>query len=155
MTVPEGVAPPELEPLHGEIYSLPHLAEHAAQLATDHIGARPTGPLRPLLDEFQRTRTDLLTAYETIEAAARERHDLVPAEEWILDNFHVVEDQLREIAEDLPLGYLVRLPRLTGASWAGSPRVYALALDFIAHTDARLDRENLLQYVQSYQAVAP
>ena len=139
----------------GEIFSLPHLAEHAAELATGHTDARPTGPLRPLLDEFRQTRDAVRRAYASIEAVAREQRDLAPAEEWLLDNHHVVEEQLREIVEDLPAGYLVRLPRLADGPWAGCPRVYALALDFIAHTDARLDRENLLQYVQRYQAVAP
>ena len=79
----------------------------------------------------------------------------VPAEEWLLDNVHVVRDQLREITEDLPQGYLVKLPRLRASPWAGYPRVYVLALDFIAHTDSRLDPENLLQYILSYQEHAP
>ena len=34
------------------------------------------------------------------------------AEEWLLDNSHVIDDQLREIEEDLPSGYLAKLPRL-------------------------------------------
>src|SRR5581483_3983602 len=155
MTGPEAIPSPEEQARGGEILSLAHLAEHAARLAADHADARLTGPPRPLLDEFRRSRDDLLSAYASIEAVARDRRDLVPAEEWLLDNFHVVEEQLREIVEDLPSGYLARLPRLTDGSWAGYPRVYALALDFIAHTDARLDRENLLHYIQSYQSVAP
>jgi hypothetical protein len=52
---------------------------------------------------------------------------------------HVVRDQLREIAEDLPQGYLVKLPRLRESRWMGYPRVYVLAVDFINHTDSRLD----------------
>ena len=155
MTAPEAISSPAEQARRGEIFSLPHLAEHAARLAADHADARTDGPLRPLLDEFRQTRDDVLAAYASIEAVARERRDLVPAEEWLLDNFHVVEEQLREIVEDLPAGYLARLPRLADGPWAGYPRVYALALDFIAHTDARLDRENLLHYIQRYQAVAP
>jgi cyclic beta-1,2-glucan glucanotransferase len=155
MTVPEAAPPADQQVSHGGIFSLPHLAEHAARLAAGHVGARPTGTLRPLLDELRRTRDDVLGTYASIEAVARERRDLVPAEEWLLDNFHVVEEQLREIVEDLPVGYLARLPRLAEGPFAGYPRVYALALDFIDHTDARLDRENLLHYIQSYQTAAP
>ena len=102
MTIPEATPPGAQQARPGEIFSLPHLAEHAARLAADHADARPTGPLRPLLEEFRRTRDDLLRAYASIQAVARERRDLVPAEEWLLDNFHVIKEQLREIVEDLP-----------------------------------------------------
>jgi cyclic beta-1,2-glucan synthetase len=139
----------------GEIYGLEHLGEHARRLAASHVPGPASTPARPLLEEFHATRRDLVAAYRAIEAAAQVRHDLVPAEEWLVDNFHVVQEQLREIAEDLPRGYLVQLPRLAKGALAGYPRVYALALDFIGHTDARLDRESLVRYVQSYQEVAP
>ena len=85
MMAPSQVAAPGVEPLRGEIYSLPHLAEHAARLAEDHADARAAGSLRPLLEQFRQARADLLLSHETIETAARVRHDLVPAEEWILD----------------------------------------------------------------------
>ncbi|HEY3108928.1 MAG TPA: hypothetical protein VGL23_09260, partial [Chloroflexota bacterium] len=88
------------------------------------------------------------------QVAAGQR-DLVPAEEWLLDNFYIVEEQLREIQEDLPVSYLAELPRLADGRLAGRPRVYAIAGDFIAHTDARLDRENLIRYVEGYQEIAP
>jgi len=153
VNVSNTTAAPEQRIPSGELFSLPHLTEHAVQLAADHTGARPTGPLRPLLEEFVQIRDDLLHAYASIDAVAQERRDLTPAEEWLLDNYHVLEEQFREIVEDLPVGYLVRLPRLASGPMASCPRVYALALDFIAHTDARLDRENLLQYITSYQEV--
>src|SRR4051794_13084902 len=124
-------------------------------MALLHADAAPVGPLRPLLDEFRRTSGDLLRAYRTLEAAARGDHDPAPAEEWLLDNFHTVEEQFREVVEDLPRGYLVRLPRLPRGDEAGYPRIYPLARDLIAHTDARIDRENLLRYVAGYQDVTP
>ena len=92
MTGPEAIPSPDEQARGGDILSLAHLAEHAARLAADHADARLTGPPRPLLDEFRRSRDDLLSAYASIEAVARDRRDLVPAEEWLLDNFHVVEE---------------------------------------------------------------
>jgi len=143
------------EPLRSELYSPHHLADHARALGAKHSSASFAGPVAPLLREFRRGRSDLEAAYGEIDAAVRASGSPDPAEEWLLDNMHVVRDQLREIAEDLPPGFLVQLPRLREAPWAGYPRVYALALDFITHTDARLDRENLLLYVRGYQEHAP
>src|SRR5215204_2863336 len=158
MTAQGGATSPELETLGGEIFSLAHLADHARNLAAEHVGATASGPVRPLLQEFRRTRDDLVAAYRAIEAAARAggpRSEPAPAEEWLLDNFHIVEEQFREVVEDLPRGYLVQLPRLEMGPSAGCPRVYLLALHLIGHTDARLDRENLLHYVDAYQDRAP
>src|ERR671930_273367 len=103
------------------------------------------------LSELAQAREELEAAYHDLQRVAAGKRDLVPAEEWLLDNFHIVEEQLREIEEDLPVSYLAELPRLADGRLAGRPRVYAIAVDFIAHTDARLDRENLVRYVEGYQ----
>jgi cyclic beta-1,2-glucan synthetase len=153
--VPLSTAHSTRTPLRGEILSAEALGARARALGTAHPNAAPVGPTRPLLDEFRRTRDDLLAAYRAIEAATRQREDAVPAEEWLLDNFHTVDEQLREVVEDLPRGYLARLPRLPAGPQAGYPRVYLLARDLVTHTDARIDRENLLLYVAAYQESAP
>src|SRR4029453_7388509 len=87
-------------PLRGEILSAEALGARARALGTAHPDAAPVGPTRPLLGEFRRTRDDLLAAYRAIEAATRQREDAVPAEEWLLDNFHTVPEKLREVVED-------------------------------------------------------
>jgi cyclic beta-1,2-glucan synthetase len=145
----------ELEPLREEILSLDSLAGHARDLAARHRLGPPSRQDRRLLREMAQARVELEIAHRDLQRVATSRRDLVPAEEWLLDNFHIVEDQLREIREDLPVSYLSELPRLVDDPLAGRPRVYAIAIDFIAHTDARLDRENLVRYVESYQQVAP
>ena len=71
--------------------------------------------------------------------------------EWLLDNFSVVEDQLREIREDLPRGYYRDLPKVRG----GWPRVYFLSLELIVHTDSSLDEETLVRFLQAFQESAP
>jgi cyclic beta-1,2-glucan synthetase len=142
------------EPFRAEILSLDQLAEHARAVGASHADARAGAPREPFLEAFQQTRDELVASYRRIDEAARARRELVPAEEWLVDNFHVVEEQLREIVEDLPRGYLKELPHLVDGPRVGRPRVYSLALDFIAHTDARLDRENLRRYVESYQQSA-
>ncbi len=75
--------------------------------------------------------------------------------EWLLDNFHIVTESLREIRHDLPRGYLGELPKLADGPLAGFPRIYALALNLLAHTDSSLDESNLTHFVQAYQGVAP
>ena len=140
-------------PVAGEIYSVERLEEHARDLARSHGEASLAVTARPLLDRFREAKRAIGGAYEELTRRERAAADPTPAEEWLLDNSHVIDDQVREIEEDLPRGYLLELPRLAGAGHDGYPRVYALAIDFISHTDARIDAETLVRYVNAYQAV--
>ncbi len=139
--------------VHGEIYSMERLEAHAVDMARAHGKPVLDVRARPLLTSFQATRKAIEGAYDALAKKAQKRSDATPAEEWLLDNSHVIDDQLHEIEEDLPSGYLMKLPRLTKGASAGYPRVYALALDFIGHTDGRIDLESLVRYVTAYQSV--
>ena len=97
----------------------------------------------------------LLAAYR---ASAREIEAdrlIVPAAEWLLDNYHLVEEHVREIRDDLAPGYYRQLPKLAGGPFAGYPRVFELAWAFVAHTDSHFDPEILRRFVSAYQIVQP
>lgn len=74
---------------------------------------------------------------------------------WLLDNFHIVEDVLREVRQDLPRGYDAELPKLPGGPLRYHPRVYALALGPIAHCDSDLDESGIDRFVEGFQASCP
>ncbi|PYM78724.1 MAG: glycosyl transferase, partial [Candidatus Rokuibacteriota bacterium] len=97
----------------------------------------------------------LRAAYRAIGRSIREERTITPAAEWLVDNFHVVEEQLREIRDDLPAGFYRELPKLADGPHRGYPRVYGLAWAFVAHTDSRLDPETLRRFVNAYQRVQP
>ena len=97
----------------------------------------------------------LRTAYHATVAAVREERTITPAADWLVDNFHVVEEQVREIRIDLPPGFHRQLPKLMGGPFEGYPRVFGLAWAFVAHTDSRFDPEMLCRFVRAYQRVQP
>ena len=80
---------------------------------------------------------------------------ITPAADWLVNNFHVVEDQMRDIRTLLPERFFARLPRLDAGPFAGLPRVYGIAWAFVAHTDSRFDSDLLLRFVAAYQTVQP
>jgi cyclic beta-1,2-glucan synthetase len=155
---PESTPPPgraELRSLDSEIFGVDRLELHAVEVARAHgvpsLGVRAA----PLLTRFQETKRAIEGAYAVLGRATRVRRDATPAVEWLLDNAHVIDDQLHEIEEDLPRGYLLKLPRLAEGERKGYPRVYELALDFVGHTDGRVELETLVRYVTAYQSSAP
>jgi cyclic beta-1,2-glucan synthetase len=73
----------------------------------------------------------------------------------LIDNYHVVEAQIRQIGDDLPPGYYRQLPKLADGPLAGYPRVLGVARAFVAHTDSRFDAQLLPRFVGAYQRVQP
>ena len=108
--------------------------------------------IRPRLAENGRV---LVESYRVLAQAIREERTITPAAEWLVDNFAVVDEQLREIRDDLPADYYRELPKLAGGPLDGYPRVLGVAWAYIAHTDSRFDPESLRRMVRAYQEVEP
>ena len=97
----------------------------------------------------------LLDAYRVIAAAIADERPITPAAEWLIDNFHLAEDQIREILIDLPPSYYRQLPKLAEGPFKGYPRIFEIAWAFVAHTDSRFEAEMLRRFVLAYQRVQP
>ena len=97
----------------------------------------------------------LQEAYRAIGARDSTRTSHQPAAEWLVDNFYIVEEQLREIRDDLPPGFYRKLPKLAAGHLEGYPRVFGVAWAYVAHTDSRFDPEVLKRFVTAYQRVQP
>src|SRR5262245_46644904 len=109
----------EPDALRGEILVSDQLVSHAADLARAHgkpAMVRGTGRLRR---RFSFVRHQIRDAYSVLTERLKSGRDPSPAEEWLVENSHVIEDQIREIDEDLPRGYLLELPRLAQGALRG------------------------------------
>jgi cyclic beta-1,2-glucan synthetase len=143
------------EPIRAELFSAERLEQHAETLAVaQHVKATPRKG-RPLLPRVLDNGRVLLESYRAIAQAIREEWAITPAAKWLVDNYHIVDEQLREIRDDLPSGYYRELPKLAEGPLTGYPRVYGLAWAFVAHTDSRFDPETLRRFVRAYQRVQP
>ena len=143
------------EPIREELFSIERLEEHARSLALAQIVSSRTIKGQPLARRLAGNGAVLLECYRSIVKAINEGRAITPAAEWLVDNFHLVEKQIREIRSDLPPGYYRQLPKLASGPFAGYPRVFGVAWAFVAHTDSRFDSEMLVRYVMAYQEVQP
>jgi len=143
------------EILRAELFSIERLEQHAASLAAAQAITRRRSARRPLSDRLKDNESVLLAAYRAIATAAAEGRPITPAAEWLLDNYHVIEEQIREIREDLPPSFYRLLPKLASGPFAGYPRVFGIAWAFVAHTDSHFDPESLRRFVRAYQRVQP
>lgn len=142
---------PVQSPIRAEIFGPQRFAEHGRSLAQTHdaaLSARRASPFFPRVNGNMRV---LRQAHRYIGAQAATGYDISPAAEWLLDNFHLVEAQIREIREGLPLHYFRRLPVLQAEPLAGLPRIYGVAWAFVAHTDGAFDEDLLATFLGAYQ----
>ncbi len=141
------------ESIRSELFSVERLEQHAHSLAARQPTAKTAKPGNSLVTRLRKNERILLEAYGTIAKAAGEGRPITPAAEWLLDNYHLVEQQVREVRTDLPAGYYRQLPKLSDGPLVGYPRVFGLVWAFVAHTDSRFDPEMLVRFVRAYQTV--
>jgi cyclic beta-1,2-glucan synthetase len=107
------------------------------------------------LDCLREQEALLRHAYQYFARASDADLTLSYAAEWMLDNFYVVQQALRQIREDMPAGYYHRLPKLDTSPLEGYPRIYALAREIIKYCESYLDLDRVTRFVQAYQRVTP
>ena len=141
--------------MRDELFSAERIEQHARSLAAAQVVT--SHPIRgqPLARRLADNGAALLAAYRNMATAVDGGHSVTPAAEWLIDNYHLIEKQMREIRSDLPPGYYRQLPKLADGPFAGYPRVFGLAWAFVAHTDSCFESAMLCRYVQAYQDVQP
>ncbi|MCK2089182.1 cyclic beta 1-2 glucan synthetase [Thauera aromatica] len=150
--MPQPDRPDEEPPLRAELFSSDQMAQHGRALAASHRLAPGRAPDR-LLDRLAANEQALVDASRLLTTAVTENRRITPAGEWLLDNFYLIEEQIRTARRHLPKGYSRELPHLGPGPSAGLPRVYDIALETVAHGDGRVDAESLSCVVLAYQTV--
>ncbi len=139
-------------PLRSELLSADQMEQHGKTLAGTHKLSPGRAPDQ-LLIRLAENEGVLIGACNLLTAAVKANRRIAPAGEWLLDNFYLIEEQIRTAKKHLPKGYSRELPRMAHGPSAGLPRVYDIALETISHGDGRVDLESLSRFVAAYQKV--
>src|SRR5579872_6078835 len=126
--------------------------QHAQTLAGSHVVSSARNA-EQLLSRLTENENVLVAAHTLLAEAIHENRRATPAGEWLLDNFYLIEEQIRTARRHFPKGYSRELPRLANGPSAGLPRVYDIVLETISHTDGRLDPDGLRRFLAAYQSV--
>ena len=149
-------APTAEKPFRDELLSIERLEERALALAASFtIDPNPRRRARNIFPRFDDNARVLRDAYRTLADDVRTGQFVTAAAEWLLDNFHLVVSEIRDIHQHLPGTYYRQLPTLASREQAGHTRIYAMAVELVRHSDSRIDRQQLAMFINSYQRVAP
>jgi cellobiose phosphorylase len=139
-------------PLRSELLSSSQMEQHGKTLAGAHTLSADHTP-EQLLTRLGDNEDVLNEVRDLLTEAVKGNLRIAPAGEWLLDNFYLIEEQIRTAKKHLPKGYSRGLPRLKKGPSAGLPRAYDIALEIVSHGDGRVDPENLTSFVTAYQTV--
>ena len=81
------------------------------------------------------------------------KSSIMPAGEWLLDNYYLIEEQIRNVRQHLPPSFGKGLPSLTSPHLC--PRIYDIATEVVVHGDGRWDIASLTSFITAYQQVTP
>ena len=137
-------------PLRAELFSADQMEQHGKTLAGLHTLSPRRCPDQ-LLIRLAENEGVLIGVRNLTAEAVRSTRRITPAGEWLLDNFYLIEEQIRMAKRHLPKGYSRELPCLLNGPSARLPRVYDIALETISHGDGRVDPESLSRFVTAYQ----
>jgi cyclic beta-1,2-glucan synthetase len=140
-------------PLRSELFSTEQMEQYGKTLAGLHILGPKVDPEQQLLSRLAENESILLDIHNLVTEAVKANRQITPAGEWLLDNFYLIEDQIRTGRRHLPKGYSKELPRLLNGPSEGLPRVYDIAKEIISHGDGRVDPESLSRFVTAYQTI--
>lgn len=143
---------PEAPPLRAELFSSLQMEQHGRILANaHHLSDLPARD--QLLMRLAENEEVIIATCGQLTSAIEHGRQITPAAEWLLDNFYLIEEQIRTAKRHLPKNYSCQLPRLRQLDNGQRPRVYDIALETIAHGDGRVDPEGLASFVSAYQQV--
>ena len=129
------------------------IQEHARRLAVEsQVDPEPQRNTR-LLERLRQARQWIHLVCSDLSEAALLEQRTTPIAEWILDNEYIIEGNVRDVQQNLSRRFYQALPALESKPYQDLPRIYGLAKELVSHAGLRLDRENIVAFVEAYQSV--
>ncbi|TEU15606.1 MAG: hypothetical protein E3J21_12770 [Anaerolineales bacterium] len=138
--------------LDDDALSADQLENLARQLAESHTASRRPRRRPSLLDHLQEQEALLREAYHRF--ASEPQLSLSFAGEWLLDNFYIVQQALRQVREDMPEGFYRQLPEVqTHSLESCPPRIYVVAREITRYSKNYLLLDQVRHFIRTYQGI--
>ena len=73
------------------------------------------------------------------------------AGEWLLDNFYIIEETIKQIQKDLTIKKYINFVGLSNNEYFGFARIYVLASEIVAYSDNKIEKDKLVDCLKAYQ----
>ncbi len=137
--------------INGVLLSTNQLEEHLRKIAIEQTlsnkSDKQTYPIPRLKANF-----DFITiVYKMLQEHIKLNIPIHPAGEWLLDNYYIIEENVKMVVRELPLKKYINFLGIANSDYNGFARIYVLASEILAYTDSKIDRKNLENFLKSYE----
>lgn len=137
--------------IHDASLTSEELEEHVKQMAFDQGNVKRSNVVNWPIPRMNDNYRFIMYVYKSLNLDVRNMHKTSPAAEWLLDNFYIIEEQVKSIRKDLTKKRYSNVPVLEKGPLKGYTRVHNLALELVSHTDGKIDDNVLINYIKAYQ----
>ena len=137
--------------INGTMLEKEQLKKHLEKIASSHNiiqkSQKDTYPIPELLEDYEIIKE----VYNLLNDHVKQQINIHPAGEWLLDNFYIIEETVKQIQKELTIQKYKNFVGIANGEYAGVARVYVLASEIVAYTENKIEKANLEEYLESYQ----
>ena len=127
------------------------LEEYIEKFASDNVlenkSDMDTYPVPKMMENF-----DFITkVYNLLNEHIKLKINIHPAGEWLLDNYYIIEENVKIIEKELTKEKYKNLISISNGNYKGYARIYVLAAEILAYTENNVNSTNLSLALRSYQ----
>ena len=137
--------------IEGAILDEDQLEKHLEKIAIQHTLKAKSNPDTYPVPQMLENYATIKNVYNLLNEHIKLGINIHPAGEWILDNFYIIEEAVRQIEKEMTLKKYTNFVGLQNGKYAGFARIYVLATEIVAYTDNKINGESLEKYLQAYQ----
>lgn len=138
--------------INGTMLEKSQLEKHLEKIASSHNittkTQKDTYPIPQLIENFK----TIEEVYNLLNEHLKLGINIHPAGEWLLDNFYIIEETVKQIEKELPLNKYMNFVGIANGEYKGFARIYVLASEIVAYSDNKIEKEKLEAYLKSYQS---
>ena len=132
-----------LEEIQLEKYLKQRAEEHVIKEKSESI----TYPIQKLKENYE----NIVKTYELLNEHLKLGIKIHSAGEWILDNFYIIEETVKNIEKSLTKKEYTQLPGIASGKYKGFSRAYVLASEIVAFSEENISETKIIKAIQSYQ----
>ncbi len=137
--------------IKGALLDKNQLESYLEKIASDHVlqekSKKETYPIPRLEENFK----FITNTYEILNSHLKMGINIHPAGEWLLDNYYIIEESVKSIKKELTLKNYQNLIGIANGAYSGFARIYVLATEIVAYTEARIEAHTLEDFLKAYQ----
>ncbi len=135
----------------GIVINKEELKNYLENMASDHVitdkSDKTTYPVFRLMDNFEY----ITKTYDMLNQHLKLGINIHQAGEWLLDNYYVIEETVKEVRKNLPLKKYIKCTGIASGKFKGYARAYVVASEIVKYTDGNFDEDDIEEFLASYQ----